>query len=113
MRLRKLLLPILLGVMLTVILFVLGVPFSKSGAAVFPAIFFPYASMFSFIAQSFPRWMAAGLIYGLLFLQYPVYGAILGNASGDSRFYKRLLLLLALHASSVVVCLLIYKPWNL
>jgi hypothetical protein len=106
----KLLLPTLLGVMLTVLFFLLAIFFSKAGSAVFAVIFFPYVNLFSLIAHNLPQWIAMASAYCLFFLQYPVYCVILGNALGDGRFYQRLLLLLALHVSVVVACLMIYEP---
>jgi len=42
---RKLWFPILLGLLLTAVLFLLGIVFSKSGSETFSIIFFPYTSL--------------------------------------------------------------------
>lgn len=105
---RKLLLPILLGVLLTVLFFLISMPLSKSGSGVPTIIFFPYASVFSLFLINYPAPVTFVLAYALFFLQYPLYGAILGNALGSSGFYKRLLILVALHVLLVAVCLRVY-----
>ena len=106
---RKLWLPILLGLMLTAILFPLGVVFSKSGGELFSIIFFPFTSILGSALPNNSGGLGITLGYATFFLQYPVYGAILKTALDRGKFYKGPLLLLGLHTLVALVCFVIYR----
>jgi hypothetical protein len=106
---RKLWIPILLGLLLTLILFPLGIVFSKSGGELFSIIFFPYTSLLGFVLPNNSGSIGIALGYASFFLQYPLYGAILKIALDRGKFYKWLLLILGLHVLVALACFVIYR----
>ena len=100
---------LLLGVLLTGVLFLLGVIFSKSGGETFACIFFPFTSLLGLILPRDSSNLAVALGYSVFFLQYPVYFVILKIALDSGKFYKALLALLGLHAMCSVICFAIYR----
>jgi hypothetical protein len=108
-NMKRLWLPILLGVLFTAILFPLGIVFSKSGGETFSIIFFPYTSLLGLTLLNASGSIGVILGYALFFLQYPLYGAMLKIALDRSKFYRGLLLLLSLHIVVVLVCFAIYR----
>ena len=101
---RNLWLPLLLGVLLTAILFYFGIIFSKSGSMTFSFLFFPYTSLVSVVLPQDYGSLGIALGYSLFFLQYPLYGIILSSALNRGRFFSWLLILLGLHILLSIVC---------
>ncbi|HEX8141440.1 MAG TPA: hypothetical protein VF553_02525 [Pyrinomonadaceae bacterium] len=101
---RNLWLPLLLGVLLTAVLFYFGIIFSKSGDKTFSFIFFPYTSLLDLIPHKGSDGLGLALGYASFFLQYPLYAIILGVALNRGRFYNWLLALLGLHVLLSIVC---------
>ena len=101
---KHLWLPLLIGVLLTAVLFYFGIIFSKSGGKTFSFIFFPYISLVDIALPKDYGRLGIALGYSLFFLQYPLYGIILGVALNRDRFYSWLLLLLGLHSLISIVC---------
>jgi hypothetical protein len=102
---RKFWLPLLLGLLVTVVLFPLGVIYSKGGGETFSIIFFPFTSLLGLILPSGANKLAIALGYTLFFLQYPLYGVILKIALDRGKFYKGLLSLLGLHIMCSLIAL--------
>ena len=100
---RKLWFPVLLGLLLTAVLFPLGIVFSKDGGEAFSLIF-PYTALLSVALPTRSSTFAVILGYSLFFLQYPVYGIILNMALDRGKFYQGLLSLLSLHVIVAVSC---------
>ena len=109
MSMRKLWFPILLGLLLTAVLFPLGIVFSKSDGGNFSIIFFPYTSLVGLVLPTNAGRVAVALGYASFFLQYPLYGALLKIALDRGKFYKWLLLLLGIHSLLALVCFVIYR----
>jgi hypothetical protein len=106
---RRLWLPLLLGLLLTAVLFTLGVIYSKSGGAIFSIIFFPFTSLLGLILPGDSSNLAVALGYTLFLLQYPLYGVILRIALDGGKFYKRLFALLSLHLMCSLISFTIYR----
>jgi hypothetical protein len=106
---RKLWLPILLGLLLTAILFPLGIVFSKSGGELFSILFFPFTSILGFVLSNNSGILGVASGYASFFLQYPIYGAILKTALDRGKFYKWLFLLVGLHTLVALACYVIYR----
>jgi hypothetical protein len=101
---RHLLLPLLLSLLLTAVLFYFGIIFSKSGDKTFSFIFFPYTSLLDLVPHKGSGGFGLALGYTSFFLQYPLYAIILGIALNQGRFYNWLLALLGLHILLSIVC---------
>jgi hypothetical protein len=101
---RKFWLPLLLGLLLTAVLFPLGVIYSKGGGETFSVIFFPFTSLLGLVPNGANKLVTA-LGYILFFLQYPLYGVILKIALDRGKFYKGLLVLFGLHIMCSLIAL--------
>ena len=106
---KKLWLPLLLGVLLTAVLFSIGVVFSKSGGETFSILFFPFTSLLGLILPSVSSNLAVALGYTLFLVQYPLYSVILKIALDRDKFYQWLLALLGLHVLCSIICFTIYN----
>lgn len=106
---KKLWLPLLLGLLLTAVLFPMGVIYGKSGGETFSIIFFPFTCLLGFILPSDSSNLAVALGYTLFFCQYPLYCVILKIALDRGKFYKPLLALLSLHIVCSLICFTIYR----
>ena len=94
----------LLGLLLTAVLFPLGVIYGKSGSETFSIIFFPFTSLLGLILPGNSSNLAVALGYTLFFLQYPLYCIILKIALDSGNFSKGLLTLLGLHVICSLIC---------
>lgn len=101
--------PLLIGVLLTLVLFYFGIIFSKSGDLTFSFIFFPYTSALGFIRPDKPSGIGVALGYSTFFLQYPLYSIVLGLGFARGKFYSWLLLLLGLHILLSLACFALYR----
>jgi hypothetical protein len=106
---RSLWLPLLVGVLLTLVLFYFGIIYSKSGKLTFSFIFFPYTSVLGFVLPDESDGLGVALGYSLFFLQYPFYGIILGVGYSWGNLASWLLLLLGSHILLSVICFALYR----
>jgi hypothetical protein len=106
---RRLWLPLLLGLLFSAVLFSLGLVFGQSGGDLFSIIFFPYTSILGLALPNAPGSIRAALGYASFFLQYPLYSAILRIALDRGKFYKGLLLISGLHILVALACFVIYR----
>jgi hypothetical protein len=98
--------PVLAGILLTGLFYVLGALFSGGGHSLAALIFlFPYGTALGLLWEDTPLEFIGGL---LLVLQYPLYALILANVKGKGPRWLVLLVLLAVHATAVVIGLKVY-----
>jgi hypothetical protein len=102
-------LPLLIGALLSLVLFYFGILYSKSGDLTFSFIFFPYTSALGFVLPDKSGDVGVALGYSLFFLQYPLYSIILGVAYGRGKLASWLLLLLGSHVLLSLVCFVVYR----
>ena len=101
---KKLWLPLVCGLLLTAVLFSIGVIYGKSGGETFSILFFPFTSLLGLIPANDSSKLAVAVGYTLFFLQYPLYCVILKIALDSGKFYKWLLALLGLHVVCSIIC---------
>jgi hypothetical protein len=100
---KRVLIAILAGVLLTVFFFVLAVLVGGACHCVTPTtIFFPYAAI---VLAGF-SWESISLI--LIALQFPLYSIIIAETKGTGRKALMSLILLAFHAVATMVGLRVY-----
>ncbi len=102
-------LPLLIGVLLTAVLYYFGIIYGKSGGLTFSFIFFPYTSVLDVVFPGKPSGWGVALGYGCFFLQYPLYGIILGAGYGRGTLAGWLLLLLGSHILLSLVCFALHR----
>jgi hypothetical protein len=100
---------LLIGVLLTVMLFYFGILYSKGGKLTFSFIFFPYTSILGFLFPRESGGLSIALGYSIFFLQYPLYSIILGVGYSRGKFVNWLLLLLGSHILLSVICFPLYR----
>lgn len=101
---KHLWLPFAIGLLLTAVLFYFGIIFSKGGDRTFSLIFFPYTSLLELIPHRDSGGPGRVLGYSIFFLQYPIYGLLLGSAFQRGDFYRWLLIILAAHILLSIIC---------
>lgn len=106
-------LPLLIGVLLTAVLFYIGIIYSKSGDLTFSFLFFPYTSVLDVILPDKSGGLGVVLGYGSFFLQYPLYAVILGAGYSRGKLAGRLLLLLGSHILLSLVCFAVRRRGRL
>ena len=106
---KKLWFPLLFGVLLTAVLFSIGVVLSKGGGETFSIVFFPFSSLLGLILPSGSSNIAFALGSTLSFVQYPLYFVMLKIGLDRDKFYKWLLALLGIHVLCSLICFAIYN----
>ena len=96
--------PLLIGVLLTLVLFYFGIIYAKRGDRTFSFIFFPYTSILDFIFPGKASRFGIALGSSLFFLQYPLYAIILGLGHRRSQVASWLLLIAGPHILLSVAC---------
>ena len=101
--LMKSLISVLVGVGVTVVLFILGGSLGGACHCMTPmTVFFPYGTIITMRSS----WESIGLLVTVL--QFPLYAVILAAASGGKKRYVVLGALVAVHASAVIVGLKVF-----
>lgn len=91
------------------IMFLIGIVYSKSGYGTFSILFFPYTSFLALVVPNSSDALATTFGYILFLLQYPTYCTILNVALNKGEFYKRFVALLAVHVTFSVICFMVYR----
>jgi hypothetical protein len=100
---KRVLIPILVGIFLTVLFFALAGFLGGACHCVTPTnLFFPYAA----IILGGTSWEAISFL--LIALQFPLYAIILANVKGSRRQTLVFLILLAFHAAATLVGLKVH-----
>jgi len=101
---KRVFIPILIGILLTVLFVLLGGFASGACHCLTPTtIFFPYGTI---VLQHTSR-ESVGLL--LIALQFPLYSIILANLSRGTRRILALLILFATHAAATLIGLTVYR----
>src|SRR3954468_18512087 len=102
--------PLLIGVLLTLVLLYFGIIYAKRGDRTFFFIFFPYTSILDFIFPGKAKRLGAVVSSILLFLQYPLYAIILGIGHRRNQLITWLLLIAVPHILLSIICFALYRP---
>lgn len=106
---RKIWFPIIFGLLITAVLFLLGIVYGKSGDGLFSILLFPYTSLLALVVPNSSVVLATAFGYIFFLLQYPTYCTILNVALNKGEFYKRFIILLAVHVAFSTICLMVYQ----